>query len=175
MFPAEQFKTRIILYNVLLWKHYIRISIVYLEVGFHLFKLIHSFISLVSRVRLVNGRNSREGRVELFVRGKWGTICDDNFEIPEAHIVCRMLGFPGAKSAQCCAKYGQGSGRIWLDNLRCRGSESSILQCSHPGIGINNCGHGEDVSVICRPRSEGSEATFLSILIFRNVFKLSSL
>ena len=127
------------------------------------YRLKDSFISLDSIVRLVNGKSSREGRVELFVRGKWGTVCDDDFDISEAHVICGMLGFPGAVSSQCCSKYGQGSGQIWLDNLRCRGSESSILKCSHRGIGINNCGHSEDAGVICRPRNEGSKASFSPI------------
>ena len=104
------------------------------------------------------------------MRGKWGTVCDDGFDISEAHVVCRMLGFPGAKSAQCCAKYGQGSGQIWLDNVGCKGGESSLLQCSHRGIGINNCGHSEDVGVICRPRKEGSEAFFFSQFLYLEMY-----
>ena len=103
------------------------------------------------------------------MHGKWGTVCDDDFDISEAHVVCRMLGFPGAKSAQCCAKYGQGAGQIWLDNLRCRGSEFSILQCSHRGIGTNNCGHSEDVGVICRPRNKSSKASFFSQSLYLEI------
>ena len=42
-----------------------------------------------------------------------------------------------------------GSGQIWLDDVRCSGSESSIENCPHDGWGIQNCDHGEDASVIC--------------------------
>ena len=45
--------------------------------------------------------------------------------------------------------YGSGTGRIWLDNLRCRGSETSFADCSRNGWGSHNCGHHEDVSIAC--------------------------
>ena len=46
-------------------------------------------------------------------------------------------------------RYGSGSGPIWLDDLRCTGDESSLVECNHGGWGINNCGHHEDVSITC--------------------------
>ena len=42
-----------------------------------------------------------------------------------------------------------GSGEIWLDELRCRGTESDIFDCPHNGIGVHNCGHNEDAGVQC--------------------------
>ena len=49
------------------------------------------------------------------------------------------------------AWFGQGSGNIWLDDLRCSGTESSIFNCSHDGIGVYgyNCGHDDDIGVEC--------------------------
>jgi len=46
-------------------------------------------------------------------------------------------------------RYGPGTGRIWLDNLACTGSETYIGNCSHNGWGSHNCGHYEDVSIAC--------------------------
>lgn len=47
------------------------------------------------------------------------------------------------------AFFGTGTGIVWLDDVRCTGNETSILNCSHNGIGRSNCGHGEDANVIC--------------------------
>jgi len=46
-------------------------------------------------------------------------------------------------------KYGAGTGRIWLDDLGCTGSETYIGYCSHRGWGSHNCDHSEDVSIAC--------------------------
>ena len=48
------------------------------------------------------------------------------------------------------AEFGQGTGPIFLDDLRCTGTESSLLSCSHIGIGVHNCGHYEDAGVVCQ-------------------------
>ena len=44
-------------------------------------------------IRLVNGRLSSEGRVEICFNGRWGTICDDLWGPEEARVVCRQQGF----------------------------------------------------------------------------------
>ncbi|KAK3088009.1 hypothetical protein FSP39_013360 [Pinctada imbricata] len=101
-------------------------------------------------VRLVGGSGPHEGRLEILYNGNWGTVCDDDFGLLDAEVVCRMLGYPTTGVAfECCGHYGSGTGPIWLDNVNCIGTESSILQCSHNGIGTHNCAHTEDVGVIC--------------------------
>ena len=100
-------------------------------------------------VRLVGGNWSGEGRVEIYYNGAWGTVCDDDWDINDAQVVCRSLDYSNASDAPKEARFGQGSGRIWLDDVNCLGHESSIAMCSHRGWGINNCGHDEDASVIC--------------------------
>ena len=91
------------------------------------------------------------GRVEVFYNGKWGTICDDSWDLQDADVVCHQLGFNGALSAPRDAAFGQGTGQIWLDHVNCFGNEKSISQCSHQGWGVKNCWHSEDAGVVCRP------------------------
>ncbi|XP_026482310.1 neurotrypsin-like [Ctenocephalides felis] len=100
-------------------------------------------------VRLVDGPNKMEGRVEVKFRGIWGTVCDDDFTDKAARVVCNMLGFNGPARARKEGFYGSGSGQIWLDQVACFGNESSIAQCMHWQWGENNCGHSEDVGVVC--------------------------
>ncbi|XP_056006696.1 deleted in malignant brain tumors 1 protein-like [Ostrea edulis] len=100
-------------------------------------------------IRLVGGSSHNQGRVEIKLGNTWGTICDDDWGLDDARVVCRMLGYSGTVKAFSSAHFGRGSGPIWLDNVHCTGSESSIARCPSNGFGSHNCGHGEDAGVIC--------------------------
>ena len=100
-------------------------------------------------VRLADG-SYNEGRVEVYYNGAWGTVCDDDWDINDANVVCRQLGFSVALNAYRKARYGQGAGRILLDDVSCLGNESSLFSCNHRGLGnYYNCGHSKDASVRC--------------------------
>lgn len=87
--------------------------------------------------------------MEVHYKGEWGTVCDDEWELQNADVVCKQLGCGHAVSAPTSAHFGRGSGPIWLDNVRCNGEEAAVTQCEHHGFGENNCGHGEDAGVVC--------------------------
>jgi len=100
-------------------------------------------------IRLLNGSMPWTGRVEIFYGGQWGTVCNDSWDINDANVVCKQLGFPQATQAFGDASHGQGSGPIWMDDVACSGNESLLSECSHRGWGINDCTHSKDVSVQC--------------------------
>ncbi|WAR21631.1 LOXL2-like protein [Mya arenaria] len=95
-----------------------------------------------------------QGRLEVF-KTVWGTVCDDSFEINKqgvnkrtltnnVNVVCRTFGFEHCKGLTD-GEMAPGNGRILMDNVECSGGEKSFIDCSHPGWGVTNCVHGEDV------------------------------
>ncbi|XP_030228274.1 galectin-3-binding protein A-like isoform X2 [Gadus morhua] len=100
-------------------------------------------------MRLAGGKRSHEGRVEVYIAGVWGTVCDDGWDIKEAIVVCRHLNFPSAREAVDGGRYGPGQGPIYLDELNCLGTETDLTKCESSGLGISDCKHAEDAGVVC--------------------------
>ncbi|XP_039962936.1 uncharacterized protein LOC120776390 isoform X3 [Bactrocera tryoni] len=109
------------------------------------------------KYRLEGGRSPNEGRLEVRYRGEWGTVCDDDFGLKEARVMCNSMGFYGTPTI-VKNKYGSGSGPIWLDQVSCYGNETTLDQCGHFTWGEHNCNHTEDVGLKCTqgapPRKE---------------------
>ncbi len=101
-------------------------------------------------MRLVGLNSAFRGRVEFCHNNEWGTVCDDNFWMIDARVVCRQLGYsPDSAFRIYPNQIPDGNGTIWLDNVACIGTEARLQDCRANPIGVHNCGHNEDVGVVC--------------------------
>ena len=90
------------------------------------------------------------GRVEVHHSGTWGTICGYSWDLQDADVVCRQLGYDGALSAPIRVEFVESP--VWLSRMQCEGNETSVSQCSHSGWGevYSYCWYYY-AGVVCRP------------------------
>ncbi|XP_066510083.1 antigen WC1.1-like [Hoplias malabaricus] len=117
-----------------------------------------------SAVRLVGSGGACAGRLEVFHSGSWGTVCGDLWDIKDAQVVCRQLQCGEALSALVPARFRPGTGPIWLNEVQCEGNETSLWNCRYQLSEGGECGHKEDVGVVCSEfkemrLTEGCEGT----------------
>ncbi|NXT48318.1 C163A protein, partial [Pluvianellus socialis] len=99
------------------------------------------------RVRLAGGPGRCAGRVEVYVNGTWGTVCQEGWDLPDATVVCRQLGCGTALAANGLTRFGPGTGPPWPDAGGCAGTEASLWDC--PGLARRGCRRGGGAGAIC--------------------------
>ena len=91
----------------------------------------------------------------LGTNGQWGGICGHGFDIHDADVICRMLGFAYARvvldSPNAALWYGTApsGNKFVLDGLECTGEEASVFHCIHNGEWIEDCGATDIAGVQC--------------------------
>ncbi|XP_020556642.2 scavenger receptor cysteine-rich type 1 protein M130-like [Oryzias latipes] len=87
-------------------------------------------ITCLDSVRLENGSSRCSGRLEVKSNNSWSSVCEDDFDLLDAEVVCRELGC-GAPSVLQGALYGEAEAPKWNKEFLCEGHESSLLDCNH--------------------------------------------
>ena len=91
----------------------------------------------------------------LGTNGQWGGICRHGFDIQDANVICRMLGFAYAmvaydsKAAAILYGTAPSGNKFVLDDLECTGEEASVFHCIHNGEWIEDCGADDIAGVQC--------------------------
>ncbi|XP_035745294.1 scavenger receptor cysteine-rich type 1 protein M130 [Egretta garzetta] len=100
-------------------------------------------------VRLKDGGGRCAGRVEVKHEDQWGTVFGGYWNMEDAAVVCKQLGCGSALEAPQYGHFGSGSGRTWLSDAGCRGTESALSDCAHGGWGKYTWDHRFDAGVKC--------------------------
>jgi hypothetical protein len=102
-------------------------------------------------VRLVDGDDHTQGRLELAISGIWGTVCDAGFSEIDAEVACVSLGFDQNRANFLRNRFGPGTGAIHFSEVDCVGTELAIDDCPHSLQGdVGDCTHDNDVSISCQ-------------------------
>ncbi|KAG2499954.1 hypothetical protein HYH03_002239 [Edaphochlamys debaryana] len=102
-------------------------------------------------VRLVNGNSSSLGLVQISMLGQWGVMCSATWTVKTAVVACRSLGLTGG-TLLFGRQYGTRtapSGPVLLKNLRCNGSEASLMACSYDALLDDECEPFWAAAVMC--------------------------
>ncbi|XP_072342218.1 scavenger receptor cysteine-rich domain-containing protein DMBT1-like [Scyliorhinus torazame] len=96
----------------------------------------------------MNGGSRCDGRVEIYYNRSWGRVQDSLWDLNDANVVCSQLGCGAAIAAYNCSQYGKREGSVWVNDVRCKGNESHLWNCSSFAP---NPPHTEsnDVGVLC--------------------------
>ena len=106
--------------------------------------------------------NSTQGRLEVCINNAWGAVCDDRFGSEDASVACSQISGYSRQGASVVAGNSSitGDGPIFLSDLNCVGTETSLLDCRRQGnqpVGLQHCDHSEDSHIKCN-------GTFITIV-----------
>ncbi|XP_063951094.1 soluble scavenger receptor cysteine-rich domain-containing protein SSC5D-like isoform X2 [Lytechinus pictus] len=106
-------------------------------------------------LRVTGGKDVNEGLLEIYHLGTWGTVCFTEWDMVDGLVACRQLGYPGVDMVGLAS--GQGTGKIWLNTVRCSGIEKRLDECHHGIWDTNDCDHADDAGVRCALFPEGNQ------------------
>ncbi|KAF7252741.1 hypothetical protein EYD10_01688 [Varanus komodoensis] len=114
------------------------------------------YMGFETTIRIVGGRTTFEGRVEVKRAGKWGTVCSTGWGTTEAMVACRQLGLGYAMHAVTETWYWDASNvtEMVLSGVKCSGQELALSQCQqHRAVNCQKTGTRFAAGVICSETS----------------------
>ncbi len=84
----------------------------------------------------------------------WGSVCDDQWDISDAQVVCRQLGCGAALRADGNSVFGAGKVVVWLNRVECRGNEIHLWDCPLSLKNHTYCSHKEHAGLTCAGHSQ---------------------
>ncbi|XP_051784760.1 deleted in malignant brain tumors 1 protein-like [Erpetoichthys calabaricus] len=93
--------------------------------------------------------NACAGRVDVYYKGQWGTVCSTNWRIEEVQLVCKLMGCGEAETVPQMP-IPSGDAPIWLDNVHCSGNETFLWECPSNPWGQHECDHSMAATIICK-------------------------
>ena len=98
---------------------------------------------------MTNGKDECTGRVEVRHGEEWHTVCDTDWNLSKAQVVCEQLECGHAMNAPGGAHFGQGSGSVVAASDLCFNNVTSLQRCSRNGFQSSRCGHDHDAGTLC--------------------------
>ncbi|XP_042573185.1 scavenger receptor cysteine-rich type 1 protein M130-like [Cyprinus carpio] len=94
------------------------------------------------------------GALEVYHNTVWGSVCDDQWDISDARVVCRQLGCGAALRADGNSVFGAGEGVVWMNRVECRGNEIHLWDCPLSLKNHTDCSHKEHAGLTCAGHSK---------------------
>ena len=101
-------------------------------------------------LRLADGGGPCEGRVEVKLQGRWGTVADDAWDMDDAEVVCQQLGCGSAAGAYLASRFRLVDSPIMMAVIDCQGDEAALWDCNIRGWGPYKGPHDYDTAVVCQ-------------------------
>ena len=101
-------------------------------------------------IRLSGSSSKTAGRVEVCVESVWTSLCDQSWDLSDAMVACRHLGYSpyGAMPTYGC--YTEEQLSFGITSLNCNGLEQSLFNCSHSNPSLHNCASYNDAGLLCQ-------------------------
>ena len=132
--------------------------------------LMHAVLLSLAAVRFLEDgvRSPWEGEIEVYYGGQWDRVCNIDWDINDAEVACKEIGFSGATSAEYSRAIHGVHAIAILDGALCTGEELHLLDCLRfvPLSNVTNDCLGNYAGVTCMSKYNGSDYHYVCTYIY---------